>query len=341
MRLCILALAALVAPAFAQEAPKAPLTPELTPEQKLAQYRHDQINLLALKPDAESVLAAAIIADSDPDEKNRPAALHSRALLKRAQTIGAEDVLVWWVTASAECHAEPKTCPQTETLAKLEHLDAENAAMWSLALWHAQQAGDAPGARAALASAAQAKHYDDHFGAIVAALYDAQGVLPMSDDLLNATGQNASVDGYRLISAAGLAAVLSLPGYRAIADACKAGEPADQLADCAAVAKKMAASGSLNSERAGIKLREALLPPGPELDAARARERSLAWQTLRISELAGRLATEGRLTRAYTQALAETHDESQAVYAVLRSQGIALEPPADWEMPDSALKNGP
>src|SRR3954468_17771995 len=137
-------------PAFAQlanpaEAPAAaPLTPEMTPQQKLEQYRHDQINLLALRSDAPSVLAAALMAAPDTADKKRPAALKQAALLTRAQTIGDSSPLVWWVTAAVECHDTPKSCPAVETLQKLENLDAENAAVWTLAMARAQQANDAP-----------------------------------------------------------------------------------------------------------------------------------------------------------------------------------------------------
>jgi len=327
---CIFFAGALLAlPAFAQT-----VAPEMTREQKLTQYRHDQINLLALRPEPDSVLSAALLAEPDVDDKARPAVLKPAALLKRAQDIGENSPLVWWVTAAAECRAAAaKPCPSTETLQKLESLDAENAAVWTLSLWHAQQAKDAPSARAALASAAQAKRYSDYFGGLVAALYAAQDVLPMSNELLAATGADASVPGYRLITAANVVLKqVALPGGRAVLEACKPSEPADDavVADCIAVARKMELSGSMFAQSAGLSLREALLPPGPERDALGLRKRNLAWQMQRMGELAGKLANDVAVTRTYTNALAASGDESAAVYAVLRSQGVSLEPPADW-----------
>jgi hypothetical protein len=334
-------------PAFAQlanppdeapVAPAAPLTPEMTPQQKLEQYRRDQINLLALRADAPSVLAAALMATPDNDDKKRPVALKQPALLKRAQGLGESSPLVWWVTAALECHATPKSCPAVETLQKLEGLDAENAAVWTLAMVRAQQAKDAPAARAALTSAAQSARYNDFFGAVIAAMYDAQHVLPMSNDLLNATRQDASVAGLRLIAAGGVAASLPYPAGAAIAEACSADAAADAAvaADCIELAKKMERSGSLNAQRAGIQLHAALLTPGTDLDAVHERQRTLDWQMQRIGELAAHLANDNRITSLYTQALAESGDESAAVYAVLRSQGVTLEPPHDWQAPASA-----
>lgn len=340
MQRCILFLGLLLAlPASAQladpaAAPAPVLAPEMTREQKLEQYRHDQINLLALRPEAESLLAATLLADADADDKARPAVLKSPALLKRAQAVGAESALVWWVTAAAECHVAPKTCPSANVLQKLEGLDAENAAVWLLSLWHAQQANDATAARAALVSAAQAKRYNDFFGALVNAIYQAQEVLPMSNDLLNATGSDASVEGFRLLNAANFAvAKVALPGVSALAGACKTTEPPDAalIADCIAVAEKMQTSGSLFARTAGFKLHESLLAPGADRTALQARQRRLAWQMQQMGELAGRLANEPRVTRVYTQALGEAGDESAAVSAVLRSQGVPQEPPPGWQ----------
>jgi len=103
---CIFFAGALLAlPAFAQTgAPAAgggSSVPEMTREQKLTQYRHDQINLLALRPDTESVLAAALLAEADIEDKSRPAVLKPPALLKRAQSVGENSAIVWWVTAAA------------------------------------------------------------------------------------------------------------------------------------------------------------------------------------------------------------------------------------------------
>jgi hypothetical protein len=315
----------------------APVAPEMTAEQKLTQFRRDQINLLALRGDAGSLLAAALMATTDADDKRRPAALKSAALLKRAQTIAPDNVLVWWVTASEDCRAATKTCPHPDTLQKLEAVDGQNAAVWALSLWRAQQGKDAPGARAALASAAQAAKYNDYFGAVIDDLYEAAGVLPMSTDLLSATGQNVSISGYRLISAAGIAAAMVQPEGAAISAACKAADANDAalVADCLAVAQKMELSGSINSQNLGLSLKMALLSPGPERDSARSRQRALAWQTLRISDIGDRLAANPAVSRVYTQALNESGNESAAVLAVLRSQGVAIEPPADWQPPQA------
>jgi hypothetical protein len=91
----------------------------------------------------------------------------------------------------------------------------------------------------------------------------------------------------------------------------------------------------LSTKAAGLKMLLALLPSGPEQNTARDQARALAWQTARIGELADQLADDQRVTRVYASALHESGTETAAVFAVLRSQGAAMEPPADWHAPDS------
>ena len=335
---CLFFLFALiVTPAFAQmlaPAPDAtPPSPEMTPEQRLAQFRHDEINLLALRADAHSLLAAALMAAPDAADKGRPAALKTPALLARAQKYGADDTLVWWAAAGLECHAVPKACPAAETLQQLEKTDAQNAAMWSLLFAHARQAKDDVSARAALTSAAQSALYDDHFGALIALLDEAADILPVGEEILRASGQDGvSPAGYRLTTAAGIAASLPQPGLRAVAEACQdSANDAGLAADCIALAQKIADSGSLITRSYGVKLLIDLLPAGAQQDAAKARARTLAWQTQRIGEFGGRLADDSRLTRVYLDALGLRGQEIDAVQAVLRNQGVAVEPPADWK----------
>jgi len=339
MRRCILFLLVLmVSPLCAQPlAPQAETAagPQLTPEQLLAQFHHDEINLLALRADAAPLLSAALMATPDTDDKSRPAALKTPALLVRAQKFGAEDPLVWWVTAGVQCHGAKQACPDTETLQQLEKTDAQNAAVWAIALAHAQQAKDDVTARAALTSAAQAAHYDDHFGALIAMVNAAADILPVSEDILRASGQGSvSAEGFKLTYAAGVAASLPQPGLRALVETCKgAANDATLAADCVAVAQKIAACGSLITRGYGISLLAELAPSGTQRDGANARARTQAWLTQRIGELGERLATDTRLTRVYRDALARRGQEIDAVQAVLSNQGVALEPPADWKAP--------
>ena len=309
--------------------------PKLTPEQLLTQFRHDQINLLATRADAHSLLAAALMAVPDSKDAHRPTAHKPPALIARAQAADPDDVLVWWASAALECHQTDKPCPQPETLQKLEGLDATNAAVWALSLLRAQRTKDVPAARAALTSAAQAQKYDDAFGRLVAVVEDAQNILPVGDEIIKASGELASAEGYELLTAAGVVVHLLPPLEKAIGEACAdAAQNEDTHADCVALARKIAVSGSLNAQGFGISQLLALLPAGAELEVARAKQRSHAWHLARIGEFAERLAVDPGLTRIYLQELHETGMESAAVLAVLRSENVPLEPPSDWKVPE-------
>ena len=329
----------LALPAFAQpllpRADTTPNAPEMTPQQRLTQFRHDEINLLALRADAPSLLAAALMAQPDANDKSRPTALKPAALLKRAQAAGTDVPLVWWVSAIIQCRATAaaKPCPAEATLEELDKHDAGNAAVWVLSMLRAQRTKNPTLARAALTSAAQAAGYDDYFGKIIGMLNDAGGILPVSEDLIRASGEvQTGPEGFRLVAAAGIAAATMPPLQTALTTACKdAAKHADIVADCMAVADKMTTSGTMASQVFGFKLLLGLLPPGAQRDTAQAHARGLAWRTQSIGQLAARLQDDVRVTRIYTGILAKTGSESAAVDGVLRSQAVRLEPPADWQ----------
>jgi hypothetical protein len=338
---CILLLIALfAAPAFAQpfapDAGNPPASPEMPPAQLLAQFHHDQINLLALRGDAHSLLAAALMAQADADDPARPKALQTPALLARAQKADDADALVWWVSAALDCRGgKAKTCPREETLAQLEKSDPANAGVWLWALSRAQATADAAAARAALTSAAQAARFDDYFGTLTSVLYQATGILPVGENILQASNQpGVSPAGFRLTYAAGIAIAVPLPDLMALAKTCQSSQSDAGLAqDCIVIMQKMADSGSLSTRNIGVSQLMRLVPSGAAHDAAVAQARTLAWRIRHIGELGVRLANDSRVTGVYTQALQKSGREIDAVDAVLRFQGIALEPPAEWQPP--------
>ena len=103
----------------------------------------------------------------------------------------------------------------------------------------------------------------------------------------------------------------------------------------------MTLGGSMGAKDSGLKILIALLPSGPEQNAARDQQRALMWQTVRIGELAETLADDQRVTRLYTQALHENGSEIDAVFAVLRAQGASLQPAPDWRPPQADVPPRP
>ncbi len=338
-RSILFAITLIAAPAFAQpfapDAGRAPPSPEMPPAQVLAQFHHDEINLLALRGDAHSLLAAALMAQADAGDPSRPRVLQTQALLARAQKATDADALVWWVTAAHDCHGKSKNCPREETQAQLEKADPANAAVWLWALQRARQAGDETIARAALTSAAQAARFDDYFGSLTVVLYQAAGILPVEENILRASNQaDVSPAGFKLTYAANVAIALPHPYLDALNAACKdAATDAGVAQDCIAVAQKLADSGSLFTRGFGLRLLLQLIPGGAAHDTAAVRARTLAWRMQHIGELGARLADDSRVTGIYMQALSASGRESDAVDAVLHNQGVAPEPPADWQAP--------
>ncbi len=341
-RSIFLAVALIAAPAFAQ--PLAPdagnptPSPEMPSAQVLAQFHHDEINLLALRADAHSLLAAALMGQGDADDPARPAVLKTPALLARAQKADDADALVWWVSAALDCRGRTKACPREETLTQLEKADPANAGTWLWALSRAQKAGDDATARAALTSAAQSARFDDYFGALTALVYRGTAILPVEEAILRASNQpGVSAAGFRLTYAAGVA--IGLPqAYRDALSAACANASADSglAADCIAVAQKMADCGSLAARGFGMRLLLALNPTGATHDSVATLARALAWRTQRIGALADHLADDSRVTSIYATELAASGREIDAVDAVLRSQGVPLEPPVGWQPASTA-----
>lgn len=337
---CILFLAVLfAAPAFAQpfapDAGNTPPSPEMPPAQVLTQFHHDEINLLALRGDAHSLLAAALMAQGDASDPARPKALQTPALLARAQKADDADALVWWVSAALECHGKAKSCPSEATLAQLEKADPANATAWLWALSREQKPGDAATARAALTSAAQSARCDNYFGVLTSVLYQAAGILPIEERILRASNQpGVSASGFKLIYAANVAVAFATQPLGPLENACKsASSDAGLAADCIAIAQKMADSGSMLTRTAGTRMLMRLVPSGAAHDAAVAQARTLAWRMQGIDSVADRLADDNRVTALYTQALRTSGREIDAVDAVLQNQRVALEPPADWQPP--------
>jgi hypothetical protein len=334
-RCLLFAFALIAAPAYAQPlaADATAPSPLMPPAQVIEQFHHDEINLLALRADAHSLLAAALMAREDSDNPNRPAALKTPALLERAAKAEDADALVWAVLAAIAPCAKDAPCPDAEHLAQLEKAEPDNAQTWLWALHRAQQAGDTVTARAALTSAAQSTRYDDHFGALTALLYDAAGILPIGESVLQASNQpGVSAAGFRLTYAAGNA--IALPeGYLAdLRTLCKqAPDDASIAADCVAVAQKMLDCGSLAARGIGVALWLELNPDGAAHVRGLQAQRSLQWRMSQISERAQQLANDGRITEVYIRALKSRGQEIDAVDAVLQRVGVALEPPANWQ----------
>jgi len=293
------------------------------------QYRHDLISLLALRTDADLLVAAAELAYADAKQPGRPAALKSDALLKRAQKFAPDNALVWWVSSFLPCAPGGAPCASADAAAKLQQLDAENAAAWLPAL-HAEK--DPGKARALLASMAQAPRFNDFWGASVLAVYNALQILPVPADVLS-HGLNAAAA--RLNFATSLGGSF-MPNYQRLGQICTGTDPTDTAlaADCIAIAQALEKGGTFRSQAVGFTIEGALLPAGTARDVLRARLRANAWQKEKFRELSARFPREEGLAQIYVDMLREHGTEPASVTALLRAQHVPTEPPQGWQPPD-------
>jgi len=326
---CTSAVAQPAAPPPASETAAAGSTRASSEQQHFEQFRRDLVNLLALRADAELLVAAAELAYPDGADPARAAPLKSPALLVRAQKFGADNALVWWITTFIGCGSDGAKC-QAEAAAKLQHAAAGNAAAWLPALHAARDAGQA---RALLASMAQAQHFDDFWTASVLAVYRALQVLPVPAEVLS-HGLNTTAARVNLATSVGGG---FLPNYARLGELCAPGDGSDEAlaGDCLAVARLLESGGTFRSQAVGFGIEDRLLPPGTARDVLRARQRASAWQKQQFLELSGRFPRDDTLAQAYTDVLAAQPNELTAVTALLRSQHVATEPPPGWQPKDS------
>lgn len=324
-------------------APAAPVEPAQTPapaaqsakaaaaaeQQAFDQYRHDLINLLALRAEPDLLIAAAELAYPDSENKKRPPALKSPALLKRAQKFGPDSPLVWWVSTFLECAPKAAACPH-EAAARLQQIDGDNVAAW-LPTLHAEK--DAGRARALIASMAQAKQFNDFWSPSVLAVYRALQILAVPDDVLS---QGLNVTAARLNFATSVGGGF-MPNFQRLGEICTGADvqqDADLAADCLAVARTLESGGTFRSQAVGFGIESSLLPAGTARDVARARQRAGIWQKERFLELSARFPREQSLAQAYADTLQEQPDELATVTAFLRSQHVPTDPPPGWQPAD-------
>ncbi|HSE13573.1 MAG TPA: hypothetical protein VLB69_13165 [Rudaea sp.] len=325
---------ALAEPPAATQLPAAPPAQSeqaaATAEQKaFDQYRHDLINLLALRADADLLVAAAELAYPDAENKKRPAVLKSPSLLKRAQKFGPDNPLVWWVSTFMECTPKAKACTH-EAAAKLQEVDADNAAAWLPAL-HAEK--DAGRARALIASMAQAKRFNDFWSPSVLAVYRALQIMPVPEDVLS-HGLNATAARLNFATSVGGG---FMPNFQRLGELCTGPDvqqDTDLVGDCLAIAHTLESGGTFRSQAVGFSIESSLLPAGTARDVARARQRASAWQKERFLELSARFPREEWLAQAYADMLQEQSNELATVIAFLRNQHVPTDPPQGWQPQD-------
>jgi len=273
------------------------------------------------------VQQAAIAASLFDFKQDLSLELRRAALVERALATGPNDPLVLWAASVQPCDKSAEEC--ASALHRLEEVDADNAAVWLLAMDRAQRSGDAASARTAISRAALSRRHDDFLWSYDLAFLQVVLAGPA------VPSQENSKDAQMLAKVAmSLRAPLgqvSLP-FETFAQTCMPkGVPAADpslRADCLAVAKILAAGdGSQISWRLGLSVCEKLDTDVDKVTKCRKGLRNSDWldskRSTAFSALADASTGGQQLVRLMTQAKNEVAFDR----SLLAQAGIPAEPP--------------
>lgn len=182
---------------------------------------------LAAAGDADSLAAAAELADWSSTNQSR-----RFALLTRAATLAPDRAELVWLEIEACTHV--KTCDSTPLAETLHRLDPDNGAAWASLLDAASKRADAVAINRYLDAIATSKRFDIYWNASIAHLTSA---------VLKVGTMDAST---ALTAVIGTEAAFALPAYHDISQACKAPATEDVIRISRPGEPKVTAIGNLS-----------------------------------------------------------------------------------------------
>jgi hypothetical protein len=268
-------------------------------------------------------------------------ASRGRALLQQALKDGADDsTLLFWGLLDPPLRAQGDPAVQAQEIlrmaSRLQALEPENAAVWLGSLPLRDQPGAIPAAVELLHKAAQGKRFDTHFATSMRVLLKAFDKVPASadwpklDDL--PAWQRIKPDDVPVIMAIGVASSQAMPYLVAIEWWCggNSGEH-PWLNDCRKLAQLMVdTSDSIVPRSLGLALLGSLYDANSEIGKrALEQRRELAWLMENGLQRVGPGAAVGFdvWRKAWNQA---DSTEVSVARALVKAQGLALTPPADF-----------
>lgn len=299
---------------------------DLAQDRALLAFQRDLVSVLALRAEAQPLLAAALLARPLAEQ---PAPLSFHELIERAAAAPDTGPAVTWARL-ADCGQAPGQCPNPDAGKALVQEAPDNAAVWLLKLGLDVRARDHAAAREDLAKAAAAKVYDDYVGTSLEALAKTVGTLPPPRATLNpahASGAMAT----QLMLVFGLGHTLPQPALQVAAKLCTAPDAdADTQADCLKLGKTLEWGASPLARSLGLHLRETLAAdPARQHDAAQERI-NLAWQVQSFAQLNARALQERAVAQGLLALARSGGTEMSLMLAALRENQISAEAPANW-----------
>lgn len=295
-------------------------------DQALLAFQRDLVSVLALRAEAQPLLAAALLARPLAAQ---PAPLSFHELIKRAAAAPGFGPAVTWARL-ADCTSTPGQCPNPDAGKALVQEAPDNAAVWLLKLGVDVRARDHAAAREDLARAAAAKVYDDYVGTGLEVLAKTVGTLPPPAATLDPTYASGAL-ATQVMLVFGLGHTLPQPALQVAAKLCTAPDAeADTKADCLKLGKTLEWGSSPLARSLGLHLRETLAPDPAQQSAAAQERINLAWQVQSFAKLNARALNERAVAQGLLSLARSGGTEMSLMLAALRESQISTEAPVGW-----------
>lgn len=292
--------------------------------QALTGFQHDLVSVLALRATATPLLGAALLARP---LANQPQTTSFHTLVNRAAAADGSGAAAQWARL-ADCDTKGGACPNAQALRKLAETDTDNAAVWLLKFDLDSRDMKSKAARADLAKAAAATHYDDYAGASLTALAGVVDALPPPP----ATQGPGGAPGVQALIALGNARLQPRPVLPVVAQWCSRNDKdAGAQADCLRLGKLLAWGSSPLARSLGLHLVETLGDDPATAAQARNEARDLAWQVQNHARLALQAADDATIARSLLATAKAGGTEMAQTQALLRARGISLTAPGSWQ----------
>jgi hypothetical protein len=300
----------------------APAARSASPTDKYHVWRDAAVQVLAARPDANSVATAAALSftNSSAAPGAAPAALQ---LIVRASDLAPENAAIGWLHLQL-CATAP-SCNSRDPAFVLRWVDPDNAAAWLAQLSTAHKDKDAVEVERVLGDMARATRFDLYYNQILVMMFDAlhsvRRELP--------SGVLAS-DSAKLATLAGIATAEIIPAFSPLIDACREAAPKSERREaCLKLAKVMQKGDTVIVQMVGFGIERRLIPAdSKEAKSLAERKRLLEWRLSAANKLDSSILpwTQNSRTRTRLAQMRLRPREEDVCIALLRAHKMALEP---------------
>jgi hypothetical protein len=288
-------------------------------------WRMDAVKSLASMQDADALVTAAALSKGSPDDAGKSVGLLDRAMAiaPQAADIGLLDVIL--------CRMQPG-CDMLSREARVRGIDPHNGAVWMAALHDAATHADQVRVDEALSNMARSTHFNFHFSSIGRRFIAGLNRVPASPG--NPADLADTPEAQRQEQAMAMVAALAMPALQDLMHACKPGSAASDARrkTCRDIATSMEHGDSLVANIAGLRLHEWTARDAGDHAEAMAQRRRLQWRMNQLGTITGTPALP--TTKEITTMLAHER-EIDGIDAMLTDAGKPLDPPTDWQPPQS------